>query len=131
MGYPLWDSHAISYITYHAAHKGLAGFTRVTKFDIEDFCIDIYCYFDKSRKRKNALQSYAEFCDHENRDILKRVNVRWLSFERVIERILLQYASLKGYLQSEDAPNSTTNDNGAKSEWGITNRFKRFRFSRD
>ena len=129
MGYPLWDSHATSYITYHTAHKRSAGFTKVTKFDIEDFCIDIYCYFDKSRKRKNALQSYAEFCDQENRDILKHVNVRWLSLERVIERILLQYTSLK--VKSENAPNSTTNDNGAESEWGMVNRFKRFRFSRD
>ena len=128
MGYPLWDSHAISCIAY-TAHKRSAGFTKVTKFDIEDFCIDIYCYFDKSRKRKNALQSYAEFCDQENRDILKHVNVRWLSLERVIERILLQYASLK--VKSENAPNSTTNDNGAESEWGMANRFKRFRFSRD
>ena len=62
---------------------------------MEDFCIEIYFYFDKITKRKNALQSYAEFCDQEYRDILKHVNICWLSLERAVERILLQYASLK------------------------------------
>ena len=53
------------HVIHNTAHKGSVGFTRVTKFDIEDFCIDIYFYFDKSTKWKNALQSYAEFCDQE------------------------------------------------------------------
>ena len=48
----------------------------------------------------NALQGYAEFCDQEYRDILKHINVRWLSLERVVERILLQYSSLRGYFLS-------------------------------
>ena len=115
------------HIIHNTAHKGSVGFTRVTKFDIEDFCIDIYFYFDKSSKRKNALQNYAEFCDQEYRQILKHVNVRWLSLERAVERILLQYASLKNYFQSENVPKSTTNANGVESEWGGAKRFKRLK----
>ena len=80
------------HIIHNTAHKGSAGFTCNTKFDV-DFCIDIFYYFDKSTKRKNALQGYAEFCDQEYRDILKHINVRWLSLERAVERILLQYSS--------------------------------------
>ena len=83
----LWDAYVISYIT---AHKGSVGFTRDTKFDIEDFCIDIYFYFNKNTKRKTALQSYAEFSDQEYHDILNHLNGRWLSLERAVERILLQ-----------------------------------------
>ena len=54
------------------------GFTRVRKFDIEDFCIDFY--FDKLTKRMNSFQSYAEFCDQEYRDILKHVNCTLVKF---------------------------------------------------
>ena len=110
------------HVTYNIAHKRSVGFTIVTKFDIEDFCIDTYFYFDKSTKQKNALQSYAEFCDREYRDILKHVN--WLSLERTVERIFLQYSRLKSYFKSEDAPKSTTNANGVESECGGAKRFK-------
>ena len=80
---------------YHLQHntQGSAGFVSNTKFDVEDFCIDIVYYFDNSTKQKNALHSYAEFCDQEYRDILKHTNVRWLSLARALERILLQYSS--------------------------------------
>ena len=81
------------YIIRNTAHKGSAGFACNAKFDVEDFCIDIVYYFDKSVKRKNALQSYAEFCDQVYHDILKHINVRWLSLERAVEIILLQYSS--------------------------------------
>ena len=64
MGYPC-------YIIHNTAHKRSAGFTCNTKFDVEDFCIDIFYYFDESTKQKNALQGYAEFCDQDYRDILK------------------------------------------------------------
>ena len=113
------------HIIHKTAHKGSTGFTCNTKFDVEDFCIDIFYYFVKSTKRKNALQGYAEFCDQEYRDILKHINVRWLSLERAVERILLQYSSLSGYFLSENAPKSATNSNGVESEWGGAKRFKR------
>ena len=50
------------HIIHSTAHKGSVGFTRVTKFVIDEFWIDTYLYFDKSTKRKNALQSHVEFC---------------------------------------------------------------------
>ena len=99
------------YIIHNTAHKGSAGFTCNTKFDVEDFCIDIFYYFDRSTKRNNALQGYAEFCDQGYRDILKHINVRWLSLERAVERILLQYSSLRAYVLRENAPKSATNSN--------------------
>ena len=59
------------HIIHNTTHKGSAGFTYNTKFNVEDFCIDIFYYFDKSTKRKNALQGYAEFFDQVYHDILK------------------------------------------------------------
>ena len=35
------------------------------------------------------------------------------------KEILLQYDSLKSYFRSEVVPTSTTNANGAESEWGF------------
>ena len=107
------------HIIHKTAHKGSTGFTCNTKLDVEDFCLDIFYYFVKITKRKNALQGYAEFCDQEYRDILKHINVRWLSLERAVERILLQYSSLSGYFLSENAPKSATNSNGVESEWKV------------
>ena len=66
----LWDAHVISYTTLLKKE-----FNRVTKFDTEDFCIEIYFYLDKITKQKNALQSYAEFCDQEYRTFLEHAEL--------------------------------------------------------
>ena len=102
------------HIIHKTAHKESDGFTCNTKFDEENFCIDIFYYFDRSAKRKNALRSYAKFCDQEYRDILKHINVRLLSLKTVVERILLQYFSLRGYFLNENAPKSSANVNCKK-----------------
>ena len=47
------------HIIHNTAHKGSAGFTCNTKLNVEDFCINIFFYFDKSTKRKNGLQGHA------------------------------------------------------------------------
>ena len=36
---------------------------------------------------KERLQGYAEFRDKEYCDILKHINIRWLSLERAVGRI--------------------------------------------
>ena len=69
---------------------------------MEDFCIDLFYYFDKSTKRKGVLREYYEFCDQEYRKILKHVNVRWLSLERAVDRASKQYEGLKSYFLSEN-----------------------------
>ena len=105
------------HIIHNTAKKGSVEFNRVTKFDTEDFCLEIYFYLGKSAKQKNALQSYAEFCGQEYRTFLEHVELRWLSLERAVERILFQYATFKIYFESEDAPKSTTNADGLEFEW--------------
>ena len=49
---------------HNTAQKRSAGFTCNAKFDLEDFCMDMFYYFHKSTKQKNVLQGYGEFCDH-------------------------------------------------------------------
>lgn len=72
------------HIIRNTAPKVSIAFTKVTGFDMEDFCIDLYYYFDKSSNRKGALKEYAQFCDREYRQI-RYVNVRWLSLEKVAD----------------------------------------------
>ena len=78
-------------------------FNAVTGFDVDNFCIDCYYFFENSSKRKGVLSEFCEFVDVEFREILKlkHVNVRWLSLERAVSRILSQYESLKSYFLSE------------------------------
>ena len=85
--------------TFSAAAKA---FNAETGFDVEDLLVDIYYWFDYSTKRKCKLVEYTHFCTQEYGRIIKQVNTRWLSLEKVITRTLLQYQSLKTYFLSED-----------------------------
>ena len=82
----------------------------------------MFYYFNKSTKRKCTLKTYYESCDHKYRQILKHINVQWLSLERAVECILKQYAGLQSYFLSEDAP-----ANGSNSEWSGRKRFLRLK----
>ncbi len=55
------------HMIHNAAQKAAGAFFCHTKFDIEDFMVDLYYWFEKSTKRKNCLRSYCEFCDQEYR----------------------------------------------------------------
>ena len=88
----------------NTSHKGLVGFTRAIKFDREDFCIDIYFYFDKSTKQKNVLQSYAEFYDKKYCDILKHAGLAWKGLSKEfccnvsVYKVILKVKMLKNQL---------------------------------
>ncbi|CAB4014767.1 ATP-dependent DNA helicase [Paramuricea clavata] len=74
----------------------------VVIFDIEDHCVDLYYWFDKSTKRKEALKEYFEFCDTEYEAVVKYISVRWLCLERCLDRELKKYVALKSYFCSEN-----------------------------
>ena len=89
------------HIIHNVAQQAGEGFTKACGFDIKEFAIDLYYWFDKSTKRKNELKSYCTFCDQENREIVKHVSTCSLSLEVAIERSLKQFSSLKSYFLSE------------------------------
>ena len=72
------------HIIHNTAHPGSTAFTSAAHFEIEDFCVDMFYYFNKSTKRKCTLKTYYEFCNHKYRQILKHINVQWLSLERAV-----------------------------------------------
>lgn len=81
------------HMIHNAAQKAAGVFSSHVGFDMEEFTVDLYYWFEKSTKRKICLRSYCEFCDQEYRSIIKNVSTRWLSLELVIDRCLKQYPS--------------------------------------
>ena len=73
----------------------------MTGFDLEDHCVDLFYWFDKSSKRKTILKEYYEFCDDEFEELVKYISVRWLCTEKCVNRELKKYAGLKSYFSSE------------------------------
>ena len=73
---------------HNAAGKGASAFGDVTGFDIEDHCVDLFYWFDKSTQRKRALKEYFEFCDTEYEAVIKYIQLK-------------KYEALKSYFISE------------------------------
>lgn len=99
---PIFFNGCPCHIIHNAAQHAAEAFTSECGFDIEEFVVDLYYWFDKSTKRKNELRSYCVFCDQEYRSIIKHISTRWLSLEIAVDRILRQFPSLKSYFLSED-----------------------------
>ncbi|KAL5478209.1 hypothetical protein EMCRGX_G025105 [Ephydatia muelleri] len=90
------------HIIHNTAIKAASAFETVTGFNVEDICIDIYYWFDKSTKRKQALKEFCEFCDLTYVEMVKHVSTRWLSLEKAVSRILQKYEGLKSYFLSNE-----------------------------
>ena len=48
------------------------------------------------------LDKYATFCDTPFRGFIKHINMRWLSFENAVERILQMFLASSSYFRSEE-----------------------------
>ena len=89
----------------HLLHN-IAGHTsdalqQASGFDVEDLCVDVFYWFDKSTKRKGILREFCSFCDSDYHEVVRYISVRWLSLEKAVYRILQLYTSLQSYFKSE------------------------------
>ena len=64
------------HIVRNTAAKAAETFREVAGFDIEDFLVDLYHYFDKSLKKNVTLEEFCLFCKQEFRKIIKYVSTR-------------------------------------------------------
>lgn len=94
------------HIVHNITCKAGESYARVTGFDVDDFCVDIYYWFDKSTKRKQSLSDFCAFCDTAYADMIKHTSTRWLSLESAVSRILQKYAGLKSYFLSNVESNA-------------------------
>ena len=92
--------HATLY--HNAAQKAAESFMECCGFDVEEFTIDLFYWFDESTKQKNELRDYCTFCDHEYRAMVKHVSTRWLSLELAVQRGLKQFPALTSNFKSEN-----------------------------
>ena len=77
----------------HALHD--AAFAKITKFDIEDHCVDLYYWLENSNKSKSALEKYCVFCDTESTDVIPCASTRWLGLERYVKREFQKYVAIE------------------------------------
>ena len=89
--------HLVHNIAGHASEA----LQKPAGFDVEDLCVDVFYWFDKSTKRKGILREFCSFCDSDYREVVRYVSVRWLSLEKAVYRILQLYSSLQSYFKSE------------------------------
>lgn len=85
------------HMVHNTASKSASAYALKSGFDVEDFAVDLFYWFDKSTNRKGILNEFCDFHDIEYKKILKHVNVRWLSLELSIQRVLKQFCALKSY----------------------------------
>ena len=90
------------HLAHIAASTANDAFSINVGVSVEDVCVDCYCWFDKSAKRKGKLTQYFEFCNQDYQAVLKHLSVCWLSLERCMERILKKLPSLKAYFINEN-----------------------------
>lgn len=89
------------HMLHNARAKGATALAHATGFDLEDHCVYLFYWFDKSTKRKGILKEYCMFFDTDYEAVVKYVSVRWLCLERCLDRELKKYHALKIYFLSE------------------------------
>ncbi|KAK2712779.1 hypothetical protein QYM36_011466, partial [Artemia franciscana] len=69
--------------------------------EFDEFVRDVYNYIQHSPKRIAAYAEFQGITDTKNHRLLKVCDVRWLSLESVVMRILEQWRALKVYFYEE------------------------------
>ena len=75
------------HLAYIAVSHTDDSFSHAIGFNIENLCIDLFYWFDKSSKRKKKSQEHFQFCDQTYLSVLKQISVRWLSLEKCVARV--------------------------------------------
>ena len=89
------------HILYNASEKAGSSFSDEVGFDIEDHCVDLFYWFDKSSKSQSILKEYNELCDEEYADIIQNISTRLLCLEKCVSRELDKFEGIKSYFVSE------------------------------
>ena len=79
------------HILHNAASKANSKISKLGKFDLENYSVDLYYWFDISSKQNDALLEYYEFCDQEYEEVIRYISIRWLYIEQCINRELKKF----------------------------------------
>ena len=89
------------HILHNAPKKAGSSFSDEVGFDIEDHCVDLFYWFDKSSMRKSILKEYNECCDEEYADIIQNRSTRRLCLEKCVSRELDKFEGMKSNFISQ------------------------------
>ena len=70
-------------------------------FSVEDHCVDIFYWFDKTSKQKSILKDFYNFCDHDYHEAMKYISSYWLCAECCSNRKLKKHTGLRSYFLTE------------------------------
>ena len=89
------------HIIHNAANHASQAFAGVTGFNVGDFLVDIFYYFDNNTERQALLKDYCEFCDQ---GILYNLEVWGYSLAKqgsMHRPSMKQFPSLRSYFASQ------------------------------
>lgn len=92
-------------LIHNVAGRASDSFSKEVDFDVEDL-VDIFYRFDKSRRKKSALEEFVTFCDENYKTIVKHVSTRWLSLQSAISRNLQMFEVCRNYFLSVKGSNA-------------------------
>ena len=92
--------------------------------DVDRFAIDLHFFFSLSSARRGDFQGMSEITDVTVHYLLKQCCTRWLSIDKVVVRIIEEYANIKEYFLA-----FLPKQNELKGSTGIgsTDRYKRIK----
>ena len=89
------------HILHNTASHSASKFACIVNFDIADFSSDIYNYFNKSTKRKAELGVHFQEFNSTYKEVINHISIRWLSLEKVVQRLLEIFIVLHSYFAKE------------------------------
>ncbi|CAF5215652.1 unnamed protein product [Rotaria magnacalcarata] len=82
----------------HVIHNGFNAGTTETNWHVENFCMNIWSWFQKSPAQQEYFENIAdELNDAIEKTILYFSSTRWALFGKVIDRVLKQYHMFREY----------------------------------
>ena len=106
--------------------KGLQLFKDEEIIDLDQFAIDLHFFFKLSAARREDYAKTAELSEITAVYMMKHVQTRWLSIEKVLVRIMEQFKNLKIYfLETLPKQKKFKREIAKPSKPGIPNRYQR------
>lgn len=81
----------------HVLHNTARHALKVLSFDVENLVLKVFNEFSSSAKNVTELKSCFEFVHQEYHNVLRHVPTRWLSLFAAVDRLLLNWESIKVY----------------------------------
>ena len=89
----------------HILHDTAKYTLKMLKFDVETLCKKVFNEFSHSAKNVVELKECFQFVEQEYHEVLRTVPIRWLSLICAVDRLLLNWPSIKMYFLNEGLEN--------------------------